>query len=581
MDVLRHSIESNTLLELEGTSRPTTRLGLFGLFGPRVDTISYNYNLFLSYSNEVNRIRSSFETLTCKGLAFVTFNSQQTSHYLSQILFNSRPQKFRVRLAPDPLDIYWKNLNIPKTELIFRKLLAVLILIFTIFFGVLVISLFFKELILKNIAGISKNPTENSESSSLPIEDLVLLMATSIFFSTTPFIFTGTSVLQGLTTHSAIEKRTISLHFLFLFFNILMVLTLVASFWDSLIKQLLNGKMDSVRSFAEAMEKNHLFFTRYFILLGLGCFPLQLLHPGPLFYSILCRIFCSSPRGAGNLLAPVFMDYGWLYGTPMFVFVIVSIYSSTSLGVLFVGVVYFVVGYFVVKNNLLYVYTRHYESHGLLWPFVYRHLLSGIILSQLFVLGTCLEKESSQPLLIVPLILLSIYYYFHMRRAFPDDCRHLPADWFYAETSPPPIHFPPPTRQSPVGPIARIAKAARWCFCLIKQELLPPKYDSLLFAPPDPNLSEPDLKKCTCQPPSLILKGILDSSITTYRCPYIYGQLPHLWLPPQGTDNSPYLRRIRSCPCCLTLIDSGVECHQTPLHSSESLSTASIEAIFP
>ncbi|KAI0244581.1 hypothetical protein L0F63_006597 [Massospora cicadina] len=529
MEAIRHSIEIGSHLELEGVARPTTRLGWLGLFGPKVDAINYFYKLFLSYNHEVEKLRNSFETFDRTDVAFLTFKSIRSSSFLSQIQVGSIPPDFDVDLAPEPLDIYWKNMNISLVGRWSRRLAALIALIFVMFFGVLFISALSK--------GLSLTELNNA-----------------LFFK----------------WQRAIEKRTISLHFWFLIFNILLVLTLISSFWNNLLYQVLKEKQEIIFIFADAMKGSLSFFIRYFTLLGVGCFPLQLLHPGPLFYYLLCYSFCSSPRGSGNLSAPVYMDYGWLYGAPMFVFVVVSIYSSFSPLILVVGVVYFTVGYFVVKNNLLYVYTRLYESNGLLWPFVYRHIVWGIFLLQLFVMASFVSKhKSGYASLVAPLFSLSVWHYVRLAKTFRKDCRYLPADWFYDEV----VEMGQPITSTSIYTVGRfgwVVKSVTKFITSIKSLLLPPDLDAPIFSAPDPSVAEPNLRACHHQSPSLILKGILDSSLSSYRCPSVFGKLPHLWVSTSEGEADPYLRQVPSYSCCapnLTSISFDPGCELTNFDS--------------
>jgi hypothetical protein len=92
----------------------------------------------------------------------------------------------------------------------------------------------------------------------------------------------------------------------------------------------------------------------YLLTTGVGMFPFRLLQFGPLFVYPFARIGCKTPRDFQELKSPSTFSFGMFLPQPILVLIICLSYSVMKPLILVAGLVYFSVGYFVYKYQLLY-----------------------------------------------------------------------------------------------------------------------------------------------------------------------------------------------------------------------------------
>jgi len=90
------------------------------------------------------------------------------------------------------------------------------------------------------------------------------------------------------------------------------------------------------------------------LITGVGMFPFRLLQFGPLFVYPFARIGCKTPRDFQELKTPASFRFGMFLPQPILVLILCLSYSVMKPLILIAGLVYFCIGYFVYKYQLLY-----------------------------------------------------------------------------------------------------------------------------------------------------------------------------------------------------------------------------------
>lgn len=85
--------------------------------------------------------------------AFVSFKSRWGAAVCAQTQQTSNPTIWFTEWAPEPRDVYWRNLAIPYVELNLRRLLMTVALFFLVFFFMIPITIVQS---IANIEGIEK-----------------------------------------------------------------------------------------------------------------------------------------------------------------------------------------------------------------------------------------------------------------------------------------------------------------------------------------------------------------------------------------------------------------------------------------
>ncbi|KAJ9064402.1 hypothetical protein DSO57_1031001 [Entomophthora muscae] len=501
---VRLSLEQNTMLQIDNKKRPTLQTELFGR---KVDAINYYYQILKKLDASIQKARND-KPYPASSLGFITFKSIHSAHYASQVLTNSSLSKFRITLAPEPRDIIWSNFVINSSEVFVRNAAAWLA---TLIVTVLYVAAMPNICYLDSQRIICTHLDLPSGEHQFFVRCLKMVLIPALitgFTSITPRIFGMVSKLQGATSYSAAQWSTASKHFVFL-----LIIWFSFAVLPVCRKQGLECFYYSSFDFetlVQSLPNASPLFISFVIVSGIVGFPLQLLQPGRVLLFTLKRFFCSTPRDFAGLLAPVHLNYGWLYGQPMFVFVIVMTYSVYSPLILIFGTIYFFVGHIVLKYLLLYVFCRRYESSGLAWPKVFRRLMLGVFLLQTVMVGVfSLKLRFDLAIAILPLLMFSIWFCYYISRSYPKDCQFLPTDFLHEGSAPQaqPTELPslPPPNQSET---IRITITSSRSSALLPAD----DFDGFLSS-------------------TARVSGVLDSSIVQYENPAIVGRLPSLWLP--------------------------------------------------
>src|SRR5271155_3532092 len=122
-------------------------------------------------------------------------------------------------------------------------------------------------------------------------------------------------------------------------------------------------------------------------------FPFRLLQFGPLFVYPFARVGCKTPRDFQELKTPATFSFGMFLPQPILVLILCLSYSVIKPLILVAGLVYFCIGYFVYKYQLLYgIYfftkliqamAHPHHSTGALWIMITRRVIVGMVFYQI------------------------------------------------------------------------------------------------------------------------------------------------------------------------------------------------------
>ena len=98
------------------------------------------------------------------------------------------------------------------------------------------------------------------------------------------------------------------------------------------------------------------FYENLVILQGIGMFPLRLLQFGSVALYPVAYVGAKTPRDFEELTRPPTFSYGFYLPQPMLIFIICIVYSVLPSGgeIIGFGLIYFIIGYFTYKYQLLY-----------------------------------------------------------------------------------------------------------------------------------------------------------------------------------------------------------------------------------
>ncbi|QSS59690.1 DUF221 domain-containing protein [Histoplasma capsulatum] len=360
--------------------RPTTRIwyGPLNLRFKTIDAIDFYEEKLRQLDERIEEIRKK----ECEPipLAFVTMESIAACQMAVQAILDPWPMQLVANLAPAPADVVWQHTYLSRRSRMLRGWsITLLIGVLTVFWSVLLIPLAYLlnlETIEKVIPSLADFLSRHAITKSLVQTGLPTLIL-SLMTIAVPFIYDWLGNLQGMTSQGDVELSLISKNFFFTFFNLFLVFTVFATasnfyrFFENL-RDVLRDTTTIALALARSLETLAPFYTNLIVLQGLGLFPFRLLEFGSVFLYPFQRFSARTPRDYAGLDKPPTFSYGLALPQTILIFIITVVYSvfPSSYIVCLFGLIYFSIGRFIYKYQLLYAMDHQQHSTGRAWPMI-------------------------------------------------------------------------------------------------------------------------------------------------------------------------------------------------------------------
>lgn len=409
--------------------RPQERLGPLGLSGPQVDTIEY-YTAELE--NLDTRIRlARAEEYVPTDTAFVTMDSVASAQMAAQAVLDPRPRRFLASLAPAPHDVVWSNLYLSFKEQFFRTysitlLIAILTVVFV--FPVSYLASFLNPKTIQKLWPSLYQLIDWDGWTGTFITGILPPLIFTLLNFLFPYLYWYLAKKQGFISQGDVELSVISKNFFYVFFNMFLVFTVAGTVSD--VWALLKDTTKIAFNLAKSLTRFSLFYVDLIILQGVGVFPLRLLQIDRILALPLMLMRTHSARDYRNFFRPPIFSYGLNLPQPILILIIVLLYSVISTKILFFGALYFLIGYYTYKYQLLYGMVHPQHSTGRSWIIIMRRVMVGVILFHLTMAGILALREAYiLAFLLAPLPIATFIFWYN----FEDD--YVPLSSFIALTA--------------------------------------------------------------------------------------------------------------------------------------------------
>lgn len=250
----------------EGT-RPTTKTGLLGLIGTKIDAIEY-------YDEKIRELTPKLESeqkVTLKDkqqrAAVIFFNNRVTAAAAAQSLHDTMLDKWTVIDAPEGRQLLWTNLSKSFYQRLIRQYVIYFIVFLTIFFYMIPIGL------------ISALTTLDNLKKLLPFLKPILVQATVrtvlgaylpqlaliIFLALLPSFLLFLSKAEGIPSLSHAQRAASGKYFYFSVLNVFIGVTVAHSLFDSL-KAIEKNPNSAVTLLAQSLPGSATFFLTFVAL---------------------------------------------------------------------------------------------------------------------------------------------------------------------------------------------------------------------------------------------------------------------------------------------------------------------------
>ncbi|XP_047341318.1 CSC1-like protein At1g32090 [Impatiens glandulifera] len=417
---LQNWLDYNLLkFERHPEKRPSTKTGCLGLCGERIDSIELYtdqiHNLDKTVAMERQRIIRDPKSVI--PAAFVSFNSRWGAAVCAQTQQSRNPTLWITNWAPEPRDIYWKNLAIPFVSLSLRKLIISISVFFLVFFYMIPIA-FVQSLAnlegLEKVAPFLKSVIELKFVKSF-LQGFLPGLALKIFLYILPAVLMIMSKVEGHVSVSILERRTAAKYYYFMLVNVFLGSIVTGTAFQQLHSFLNESPRQIPRTIGVSIPQKATFFITYIMLDGWAGIAGEILRLKPLvIYHLKNMFIVKTERDRENATNPGSVDFPETLPTLQLYFLLGTVYAVITPILLPFILVFFAFAFLVYRHQVINVYNQQYESVAAFWPHVHSRVIASLLISQLLLLGLLSTKEAanSTPLLVaLPILTLSFHKY--------------------------------------------------------------------------------------------------------------------------------------------------------------------------
>ncbi|GAN09248.1 conserved hypothetical protein [Mucor ambiguus] len=401
----------------------------------KIDAIDYYTERALSLDTAIKRSRSKLQncnygwavypSVSAAHKAFITMQENMTQQRKIGANVNTR-QCVKLRLAPQPEDIIWPNMNIERHAAELKQWFGYGLFFSILFVWGIPIAFLAVSSNLINFIRLFKESNEIIKQHQLLmglIQSYLTPLLMVLFHVGLPELLGLVSRQQAYKTNTVVDQKILWKLYMFFVVNNLVVFTLV-NIMLGIVGQItaltLVGTLQSknfsdyIVQIAKNMSDVSSFWINYVCLRSVGV-VFDLLQVAPLFFIVMlpnryAGSYRYTPRQLDNLIgSPPPFQYAKNYGLIISFFTAALVYSVTAPIVLPFALIYFGLATTIFKYKLMYIYVTKTETHGRIWPLLYRIvMLSLIVFQAMMILILSLKAGLYQIYSLIPLPVITL-----------------------------------------------------------------------------------------------------------------------------------------------------------------------------
>ncbi|MQM13916.1 hypothetical protein Taro_046843, partial [Colocasia esculenta] len=403
--------QSKTESKPNGT-RPTNRTGFLGLIGKKVDTIEFCNEKIKELLPKLEAEQKVALRENQQGAALVFFNSRPAAISASQTLHAQMNDTWIISEAPEPRQLLWYNLPKKFYERKIREsIVYIIIFLMVVFYMVPIafVSAFTTLQNLKKYLPFLKSIVDIPAIKTV-LEAYLPQIALIIFLALLPKLLMFLSKAEGITSESHAGRAASGKYFYFIIFNVFIGVTIGGTLFDS-FKEVEKHPNSIVTKLGSSLPKNATFFLTFVALKFFVGYGLELSRVVPLvIFHLKKKFLCKTEDEVKEAWAPGDLGYATRVPNDMLIMTIVLCYSVIAPLIIPFGVLYFGIGWLVIRNQALKVYIPSYESYGRMWPHMHTRIIAALIVYQITMIGFFGVKKFYYAPILLPLPVLSIIF---------------------------------------------------------------------------------------------------------------------------------------------------------------------------
>ncbi|EEF31314.1 conserved hypothetical protein [Ricinus communis] len=261
-------------------------------------------------------------------------------------------------------------------------------------------------------------PVVDIDAVKTVLEAYLPQLALIIFLALLPSFLMFLSKLEGIPSVSHAVRATSGKYFYFTVLNVFLGVTLSGTLFSA-FKKIQKDPNSTVTLLADGLPGNATFFLTFVALKFFVGYGLELSRIVPLIiYHLKRKYLCKTEDELKEAWKPG--DFGYATRVPgdMLIITIVLCYSIIAPLIIPFGVVYFGLGWLVLRNQALKVFVPSFESYGRMWPHIHTRILASLLLFQVTMFGYFGVKKFVFAPFLLPLPIITLIFVFVCRKKF-------------------------------------------------------------------------------------------------------------------------------------------------------------------
>jgi hypothetical protein len=415
--------------------RPTHKTGFLGLVGAKVDSIDYYNEKLKELIPNLEKERTRALADEQQGAAFAFFSDRRSAAEASQVVHSPDALKWQVYAAPEPREVIWSNLAKPVSQRALRKAIVYVVVFLIILFFMIPILFISALTTLNNLETLLPfiKAIVKIKALTAVIQAFLPQLALIIFLALLPSLLMALSKAEGIPSKSHVARATSGKYFYFIVFNVFLGISIFGTIFASLagFKQLIQSTGLTVsyvvKLFGQKLPPLASLFITYVALKFFIGYGLNLSRVVPLvIYHLKRKYLCKTEKEIQAAWAPGSLSYHTNVPNDMLIMTLALCYSVIAPLILVFAILYFLIGWLIVRNQVLNVYVPEWESGGRMWPHINNRILAALFVSQITMLGFFGVKEFPYTVLLIALPVMTVAFYFVCKLTFYPAFAHLP-----------------------------------------------------------------------------------------------------------------------------------------------------------
>lgn len=396
----------------QSKTRPMHKTGKFGLYGSKVDSIDYYKEQVEKLEPLLKNEQSLARSKSQQGAAIVIFNSRAAAASAGQAMHSEFANKWTTMPAPEPREVVWGNLPIPFVQRIVRQFAIYGVVFLVIVFYMIPISFISAIIALENLEKkltFLKPIVEQAEIKTV-LQAFLPQLALIIFLAILPMLLLKLSQIEGIPAQSHLVRAAAGKFFYFNVFNVFLGVTIAGTLFSSL-NGLLKDPTSIVSLLSGSLPLQATFFISFVALKFFVGYGLTLTRIVPLIiFHLKKKYLCKTDEEIRAAWAPGSFSYATCVPGDMLILTITLCYSVIAPVILIFAIVYFGLGWLLMRNQALNVTVPSYESNGRMWPHIHSRILAALVLSQITMLGYFGVKKFVYVFLMIPPLIATLVF---------------------------------------------------------------------------------------------------------------------------------------------------------------------------